>query len=182
MAYFSTLFGTGGTATTTSGGWIGTQTSATTGYTNYVSQIQMLQQNQFLQQSQAGVLYQQQLDSAPWTRQLSAGEYDLPDGAKLVIDTLGNYRVLDSAAKVVYRACRVREFNPYINASDLLEAFIRDVGKYDGVDQGEILRVPIEAFINWIILEAAKRDGDPLEGLPSVESALPRISSEGKQE
>lgn len=175
MTYFSALFGgTGGTvtATTTSGGgWIGMQSSAaTTGYTNSVIQTQILQaqaQMLYLQQSQAGALCQQQLG-----RSLTTGEYELPDGSTLVIDSTGNYKVLDENAKVVYRACRVREFNPYINASDLLEAFIKEVGKIDGVDQSEILRLPIEAFINWIILQAAKRDGDPLDGLPSVESAL----------
>lgn len=180
MTYFSALFGTTGATTTTStGGWIGTQSSATTtGYANSIMQTQMLQaqvqiQAQlYLQQSQAGALYQQQADIAPWPRQLTEGEYELPDGAKLVVDSSGSYQVLDETAKVVYRACRVREFNPYINASDLLEAFIREVGKLDGVDQSDVLGLPIEAFINWIVLQAAKRDGDSLDDLPSVEAAL----------
>lgn len=113
--------------------------------------------------------------SSPVARlRLQCGEsYDLPDGSKLLLDDLGNYRVEDAYAKVVYKASCVREFNPYINASDLLEHFIEAVGVLDGVDQGEILRLPIEAFINWLILQAAKRDGDCTRGLPTVEQALP---------
>lgn len=102
--------------------------------------------------------------------------YEMPDGSKLYIDDLGNYRVEDSKAKVTYRANRVREFNPYISASDLLEHFINEVGVMDGVDQNDVLRLPIEAFINWLILQAAKRDGDRIEGLPTVEQALPMLA------
>lgn len=126
------------------------------------------------------VAYQQYLQPQPPQlydgpqRLHECAEYLLPDGATILIAVDGSYTIEDENAKVVYRACRVREFNPYINASDLLEAFIREVGKLDGVDQGDVLDLPIEAFINWIILEAAKKDGDPLEGLPSVESALAR--------
>lgn len=174
-----TALGTGGgwcvptmsTSSATTAGWyspyIGVSNATTTGTTPLWIHQQIAQQ-QFVNSA----LHQQHADAAPQTRQLWAGEYVLPDGASLIIDTLGNYKVLDEHAKVVYRACRIREFNPYINASDLLEAFINEVGALDGVDQGDVLRLPIEAFINWIILQAAKRDGDPLENLPSVESAL----------
>lgn len=116
-------------------------------------------------------------DSIPTTeiaRALAAGRrYDLPDGAVLDIDNLGNYQLSNQNNKVIYRANRVREFNPYISASDLLEAFIGEVGRYDGVVQDEILKLPIEAFINWLILKAAERDGDSTAGLPTVEQVLP---------
>lgn len=102
------------------------------------------------------------------------GDYLMPDGSILKVDQYGNYQVLDQDAKVTYKANRIREFNPAINASDLLEKFIGEVGCLDGVNQGEILKLPIETFINWLILYAAKKDGDSLEGLPSVEAALPR--------
>lgn len=102
------------------------------------------------------------------------GNYLMPDGSTLKVDNYGNYQVLDQDAKVTYKANRIREFNPYLNASDLLEKFIGYVGGL-GLDvrQNEILRLPIEAFINWLILQAATKDGDSLEGLPSVERALP---------
>lgn len=106
-------------------------------------------------------------------RKLALGtQYELPDGASLNIDDAGNYKIEDQNAKVIYRANRVREFNRYLNASDLLEAFIEEVGKLDCVDQTQVLRLPIEAFINWLILQAAQKDGDPTENLPSIEAAL----------
>jgi len=106
-------------------------------------------------------------------RKLALGtQYELPDGASLNVDDAGNYKIEDQNAKVIYRASRVREFNRFLNASDLLEAFIEEVGKLDCVDQTQILRLPIEAFINWLILRAAQKDGDPTENLPSIEAAL----------
>lgn len=119
--------------------------------------------------------------SSPWQQtpvELAAGmEALLPDGTVIKIDQRGNFKIVDTDAKVIYKACRVREFNRYLNASDLLEKFIDDVGLIDRVTQEEILRLPIEAFINWLVLEAAKADGDSVRGLPSVESALPAPAS-----
>lgn|GEM_PF-4049444 len=108
------------------------------------------------------------------------GEYIMPDGSILIVDDVGNYRVEDHDAKVTYKANRTREFNPYINASDLLEAFVAAVGKHPAVDQGNVLRLPLEAFVNWLICEAAKRDGDSMEGLPKVEDALPQLAAPQK--
>lgn len=98
--------------------------------------------------------------------------YVLPDGAVLRIDQHGNYGINDESAKVIYQACRRREFNPYLNASDLLVSFIKEVGHLDGVNQDEILRLPVEAFINWLVLQAATKDGDRTDHLPKVEDAL----------
>lgn len=98
-------------------------------------------------------------------------DYELPDGSVLKIDGKGNFKVTQKPDKVIYQQCFVREFNRYLNASDLLEQFIEDLGSM-GVTQQDMLRVPIEAFINWLIISAAKKDGDSLEGLPSVHSAL----------
>lgn len=56
-------------------------------------------------------------------------------------------------------------FNRFVNASDLLEEFIRYVGAL-GVKQGDVLQLPIDLFIKWLIIEAAKKDGDaPPEGV-----------------
>ncbi len=41
-----------------------------------------------------------------------------------------------------------------------MEAFIRYVGDL-GVRQGEVLSLPLDLFIKWLILEAAKRDDEP---------------------
>lgn len=101
------------------------------------------------------------------------GDYLMPDGSTLHVDQYGNYKILDQDSKVVYKANRIREFNPYVSAADLVESFIKEVGRIDGVKQTEVLGLPIEAFINWLILQAAKKDGDSIDGLPSVENALP---------
>ena len=85
----------------------------------------------------------------------------LPDGSKLEIDYQGNFKILDDDAKITYLGNRIREFNKFINASDLLEQFIKDLGSA-GIRQGEVLAVPIEAFINWIVHMAAEQDGDPV--------------------
>lgn len=92
---------------------------------------------------------------------LNAGQrtVNLPDGSKLLIDDAGNYRIEDNDAKVTYRANRVREFSPHLNASDMLAQFVKYVGSL-GVQQAEVLGLPIELFINWLIIEAAERDHD----------------------
>jgi hypothetical protein len=100
------------------------------------------------------------------------GEYVMPDGSTLHVDPYGNYKVLDQDAKVTYKANRIREFNRFINASELLEDFIRYVGT-QGVTQIEVLDLPVNAFIHWLIWQAALKDGDPTDDLPPIENALP---------
>lgn len=123
--------------TTTAGGWVNVSLNAT---------------NQIYIDDQ-GHIALSRIPSSP-------GEYELPDGAKLVVDHQGNYRIEDARAKVTYRANHVREFNPYVNASDLMEAFIRDMRTF-GVRQAELLDLPVQLFINWLILNAARQDGEP---------------------
>ena len=86
---------------------------------------------------------------------------ELPDGARLEVDDQGNYRIEDKDAKVTYRANRMREFSPHLNASDMLAQFVKYVGLL-GVRQKEVLGLPIELFISWLIIEAAERDKDPV--------------------
>lgn len=103
-------------------------------------------------------------------RKLEPGRnYDLPDGSKLNVDMNGNYEVVDLNAKVTYKGNRKREFNPFINASDLLEEFIHDIGQL-GVRQCEVLSIPIELFINWLVIRAAEQDGDPIPDVPQLEA------------
>lgn len=93
----------------------------------------------------------------------------LPDGSIIEVDSNGNFTIEDKDSKVIYKANRVREFNRYINASDLLEAFIEDLGK-SGIKQGEVLSIPIEMFINWIIHKSAEQDGEVIpKDIPSLE-------------
>lgn len=61
-----------------------------------------------------------------------------------------------------------REFNKYINASDLLEEFIKWLGE-QGVKQGEVMELPVELFIKWLIIKACEQD----EEEPNVTLQLP---------
>jgi hypothetical protein len=98
-----------------------------------------------------------------------AAEMELPDGSVLHVDALGNFRIDDRDSQVVYRANRVREFNRYVNASDLLEEFMAFVRPL-GVRRGELLRLPLELFIRFLIVRAAEADGDVL---PEAEAGPP---------
>lgn len=93
----------------------------------------------------------------------------LPDGGILEVDADGSYRINDADAKVIYRANRVRDFNSFVNASDKLEDFIRFCGKH-GVTQSEMIDIPIKHFIAWLIIEAAKADGEqePATSTPAL--------------
>lgn len=85
-------------------------------------------------------------------------KYELPDGTELIIDKDGNY-TFKKNRKVIYRANPFRDFNPYVNASDLLEEFIKFCGEED-VSQQEFLKLPLELFIAWMVTRAAEKDGD----------------------
>jgi hypothetical protein len=98
----------------------------------------------------------------------TAFEMEMPDGSKLTVDASGNYKIEDKDAKITYQANRLREFNRYLNASDLIAEFIGDLGKL-GATQGKVLHVPIELFINWLIIRAAEADGEePAEDVPKL--------------
>lgn len=64
-----------------------------------------------------------------------------------------------------------KEFNPFINASDMLEQFIEFLGTQD-VKQTEVLGMPIELFIQWLILQACT--ADQVELPKELIAAIPR--------
>ena len=103
---------------------------------------------------------------------------ELPDGSKIKLDVNGNFTIDDKNAKVIYQGNRHREFNKYINASDLLENFVGFLGSL-GAKQDQVLGIPINMFIHWLILKAAEKDGDqPPKEIPKIEHhpALKKIS------
>lgn len=112
--------------------------------------------------------------SKPSNLLLSGHQYTLPDGSEIEIDAAGNWKVAKAGA-IQYRASNVRNFNKFLNASDLLEDFIRDCGAL-GVRQGEFLKIPIHAFINWLIFKAAEADGEesPVPMLPASKPVVDR--------
>lgn len=60
------------------------------------------------------------------------------------------------------------EFNRYINASDLLEEFIKFLGEND-VRKGQVMELPLELFIKWLVIRACEEDKEE----PNVTLALP---------
>lgn len=99
----------------------------------------------------------------------------LQDGTIIHIDGKGNYRIEDKDATVIYKANRMREFNPFVNAGDLLSDFIDYVRQtIPGVRRADIPDLPLQLFVHWLILEAATRDGDdaPSDIVPVPESRL----------
>lgn len=83
-----------------------------------------------------------------------------PDGTIIHFEKNGSFKIEDQDAKVIYKAARVRDFNPFINASDKLEDFIKFCGSA-GVRQGDMLGIPIKHFVQWLVIEAARVDGEP---------------------
>lgn len=84
----------------------------------------------------------------------------LPDGSVIVVDDQGNYKIEDKNAVVTYKASNIRNFNPYINASDLLARFVGQVKELGVNSKQEVLNLPIKLFISWLVIEAAEQDGD----------------------
>lgn len=95
----------------------------------------------------------------------------LKDGSILHVDEKGNFHLDDKAAKVIYAAHRNKDFNPYVNAGELVGSFIDYIRQsIPGVKRSDIPTLPLELFVNWLVLEAAERDGDPA---PSDVTPLP---------
>lgn len=100
---------------------------------------------------------------------------ELPDGTIIDVKADGSFTIEDKAAKVIYRAARMRDFNPFINVSDRLEQFIEFCGK-QGVRQGEMLELPINLFIGWLAIEAARADKEPDPAIPLLPDLRKRMT------
>lgn len=87
-----------------------------------------------------------------------AGTINLPDGGKLIGDGAGTILIEDKDAKVRYRAAE-REFNRYLNSSDLMEEFIAFAAAA-GANKRDILGLPLNLFITFLIIRAAESDGE----------------------
>lgn len=108
----------------------------------------------------------------------------LPDGTVVEVESNGSYRIVDKDAKVIYRANKVRDFNRFLNVSDRLEEFIAFCGD-QMVRKDEFLELPLNLFIKWLVIEAAKADQvDPpadVKLLPDLRRAItPRCTGCGR--
>lgn len=63
-----------------------------------------------------------------------------------------------------------RGFNRYVNGSDLLEEFIKYLGE-QGVRQSEVMSLPIDLFIRWLVIRACEAD----EVEPNITLELPAL-------
>jgi hypothetical protein len=90
-----------------------------------------------------------------------------PDGTWIDFEVSGSFRIFDKDAKVIYKAARCRDFNPFINASDKLEEFIKFCGTI-GIRADDMLGIPIQSFIQWLVIEAARADGEFLAHSPTA--------------
>lgn len=137
----------------------GTGAGATTYYVSNTSSTSITTASSYLSSPQIGIgNFIVNSDGFPTTL-LAAGTYNLEDGTKLIIDDKGNFRIEDKDAKVTYKSNNVREFNKYINSSDLLSDFIEDMGKL-GATAEQVLNTPIQFFIRWLIYKSAESDGE----------------------
>lgn len=110
-----------------------------------------------------------------FTPDAAVRQIQMADGSIIHIDAQGNFRIEDANAKVTYKATRMRNFNPYVNAGDLLARFIDYIRiTVPGIRRSDIPGLPLQLFVHWLILEAASRDGDPAPAdvVPVPESRL----------
>ncbi len=139
--------------TISSNGTIFTIHGGTAQHINSVMQNQMLQQ---INQSHANLLAMRG-GNMVIDREMTL---ELPDGTIIEVKDDGSYAVVDADAKVKYKGNPLREFNRYINASDLLEEFVDFVGSVGGIDKQGFFDLPVELFIRWLVIRAAEADGD----------------------
>jgi hypothetical protein len=108
------------------------------------------------------------LDAAEiWVSDGKEKTIHLPDGTIIEVKADGSFEIFDKDAKVIYRANRIREFNPFINASDKIEEFIRFCGAHR-VRQNEMIDLPLKHFIAWLVVEAARADQEPTPSVPLI--------------
>lgn len=108
----------------------------------------------------------------------TAFEVDFPDGSKLKFSADGNYVVEDSAARVTYKAARFRDFNRFVNAADMLDGFAEYVkAAAPAASRAEFKSLPLELFLKWLFLEAAREDGEDVEAEPIAEAAAAMLTT-----
>ena len=110
------------------------------------------------------------LDAAP----SEAFVFRLPNDVEVRIAKDGTVGIDDGQQKVLYEAAP-RGFNKYLNASDVIEDFIRYLGKMN-VRQGHVMKMPLGLFINWLVIESARADGDAADDLlPKLQTGVHEI-------
>jgi hypothetical protein len=98
-------------------------------------------------------------------------QYKGIDGTIIEVDATGNFTIKDDAARITYLATRVRNFNRFVNGSDLVGEFIEDLGRL-GASQEQAAAADIEMFIRWLVHKAAEHDQEEAPAdVPAVSAA-----------
>jgi hypothetical protein len=126
------------------------------------------------QWSGIGALTDEDGDEIPTVRMrnLRPGfQYKGVDGTIIEVDATGNFTIRDENAQITYLATRVRNFNRFVNGSDLVGEFIEDLGRL-GATQEQAAAASIEMLIRWLVHKAAEHDQEaPPEDVPAVSAA-----------
>lgn len=96
----------------------------------------------------------------------------LPNDVKIHLFPDDHVEIDESDGTQLYKTKPIREFNKYLNASDLLEEFIIYCGQ-QRLTRHEFSELPISLFIYWLIVRSAESDGDPTdEVVPLLTNAV----------
>ena len=102
----------------------------------------------------------------------SDAKFVLPDGTTIRINHDDTITVDDSNAKILYKSNPVRDFNPYLNTSDMLEDFIHWCAEQK-ITKDDFSTLPVSLFICWLVVKAAEADGEELADVtPMLTSAV----------
>jgi hypothetical protein len=88
--------------------------------------------------------------------------YNTPTTGTITFDTIQLDWPITNHAQQITQKRIVKPpagFNKYVNASDLLEEFIGFLGD-EKVRQSEVMGLPIELFIKWLVIRACEEDGE----------------------
>lgn len=105
----------------------------------------------------------------------SSAVFTLPNGVRIKLHPDDSIEIDESDGKQLYKAASIREFNKYLNASDLLEEFVLFCSK-EKMTRKDFSELPISLFIYWLIVKAAEADGDPVDEVkPLLETTVNTI-------
>ena len=99
----------------------------------------------------------------------------LPDGTEIKYHYDDRIEIDDSKGKRLYQSAPTRGFNKYLNASDLLEDFVRYCAS-ERLSRKDFAELPLSLFIYWLIAKAAEADGD------STDDIVPLLETSVKQQ
>jgi len=92
---------------------------------------------------------------------LDSGTYRLPGGAILTIEKDRSYHIDDSNHKTTYAANPIRDWNEFINVSDVLDKFMVYIADLN-LTKEQFLELPMRLFMLWLVIQAAKKDKEPV--------------------